>query len=170
MMLGGIAVSPLMMEKVAIAQISYPQYGVTAQHEGGNCLPVRSEPNPNAFMVACVSNGSTLKPVVGERNGWIQLNSGNWTWKNSTSLKAVTVSTPPPNRTPASTAGFPIYGATVQSPAGCSYARKAPSTAGDLASDCLPNSTELKALIGQQGGWYQLSSGNWIFGGNVRVP
>ena len=157
--------SPLMVREMAIAQTTtpYPQYGVTAQHDGGNCLPVRSEPRPDAFMVACVSNGAVLKPIVGEKNGWIQIESGNWTWKNSTSLKVVS---PPPE----STSKFPIYGAVIQSPAGCSNVRKTPSAAGDIAAECLSNGAVLKPITGEQGGWYQLSSGNWIIKDNVQLP
>ena len=166
LIVGGMMISslPLIQQDVAIAQ-TYPQYSVTAEYTGGNCLPIRNLPRPDAYMVECVPNGSTLETVIGEQNGWLQLNSRNWTWKASTSLGKASVSKVGSRRSAARS--FPVSGVIVQTPAACSNVRKAPSTGSEIVA-CLENGEVLKTIVQEQNGWLQLSSGNWIWKNNTN--
>ena len=44
----------------------------------GDCLNARTGPGTNYKIDMCVSNGATLKTVVGSRGDWLQLSSGRW--------------------------------------------------------------------------------------------
>lgn len=57
----------------------------------------------------------------------------------------------------------PITGVTVQVPGGgCLNARRTPSPVGEVY-DCIPNGDVLKPIINAENGWYQLSSGGWVW-------
>lgn len=150
--LGGMVASPFMTGEMAIAQ-AYPVNGVTAQDPSRYCLNIRIEPSADADIFACVPNGSTLTTVIREQGNWIQLSDGNWTWKNSTSLKTV----------------FPIEGAFVRTQSECSTVHKAPSTAADIV-DCLENGIPLNPIIKEENGWFGVAGNNWVWAGDVVIP
>lgn len=63
----------------------------------------------------------------------------------------------------------PIYGATVNTSGGCLNARQVPSTAGDIYA-CVQQGEILKAIVKEENGWYQLSSGGWVSKKYVKLP
>lgn len=59
--------------------------GVTIDlKDNSTCLNIRK--SPNGEIVDCLEQGTVLKPIIKEQDGWVQLSSGNWAWKESTSL------------------------------------------------------------------------------------
>ncbi|MBP0017232.1 MAG: peptidoglycan-binding protein [Cyanobacteria bacterium SBLK] len=46
----------------------------------GDCLNARTGPGTNYKIDMCVSNGATLKTVVGNRGDWLQLSSDRWVY------------------------------------------------------------------------------------------
>jgi hypothetical protein len=57
----------------------------------------------------------------------------------------------------------PLIGVTVNVPGGgCLNARRTPSSVGEVY-DCISNGSVLKPIIKAENGWYQLSSGGWVW-------
>ncbi|MGK7926083.1 MAG: peptidoglycan-binding protein [Spirulina sp.] len=54
-----------------LRQVSTPQ---------GGCLNARTGPGTNYKIDTCVSNGATLKTVIGSRGDWLQLSSDRWVY------------------------------------------------------------------------------------------
>jgi len=47
----------------------------------GSCLYARRQPRIAADnAIACLPNGTPLKPAIAQRDGWLQLSSGNWVY------------------------------------------------------------------------------------------
>lgn len=46
----------------------------------GDCLNARTGPGTNYKIDMCVSNGATLKTIVGSRGDWLQLSSDRWVY------------------------------------------------------------------------------------------
>lgn len=91
----------------AIAQTPTPQNpltGVTIAITGTGCLNIRKAPSTTGEIVTCLENGTVLKPIVQEKDEWLQLSSGNWVWKQGTSLR----NTSPAPATPNPTAQDPL--------------------------------------------------------------
>lgn len=89
------AITSLMgLSTKAIAQTpDNPITGVTIKVSSG-CANVRKTPSINGELVTCLTNGQPLKPVIGEQNGWLLLQSGNWVQKQFTSLAGTPTPSP----------------------------------------------------------------------------
>ncbi|MGB2924431.1 MAG: peptidoglycan-binding domain-containing protein [Limnothrix sp.] len=56
-----------------------------------NCLNARL--SPAGTVVTCLSDGTVLKDIVKEDNGWYELSSGNWVAKQYVTIPATAVAT-----------------------------------------------------------------------------
>ncbi len=131
--------------------------GIKVKTPNGGCLKALTGPGTGQ-VVACVSSGSALKPVVATNGNWLQLSSGNWVYGPYTTSKLFDESSEGGGGSPTLESGI-----KVKTPnGGCLKALTGPGTGQTVT--CVSSGSALKPVVAKNGNWLQLSSGNWVYG------
>lgn len=89
-----LAMAGLLVVFGTLGQVSAASAAQLYVRTNGSCLKVRTAPSTRSQIVGCVRNGAALAPVVGYRNGFARLSTGNYVAANFISSRRGTGNTP----------------------------------------------------------------------------
>lgn len=83
-----LAMAGLLVVFGTFGQVSAASAAKAYVRTNGSCLKVRNAPSSSSRVVGCVRNGAALAPVVGYRNGFARLSTGNYVAANYISTRS----------------------------------------------------------------------------------